>query len=123
MTFLQEGDLIQIKPGEEVYAEVPYHFIYEGEEGNWAETTETEIKVEGQFAFFAGKYLVYKTAVEGGGTGHGPGDIYPNGHHVYARKVGAHNVKVSFYQSGSFTIMKPDKKPIGKARIQWVIDE
>ena len=30
-----------------------------------------------------GRYVVVKTAFEGGGTGHGPDDAYPDGHHVY----------------------------------------
>lgn len=34
-----------------------------------------------------GEYVVYKTAKEGGGTGHGPHDVYPDGWHVFARAV------------------------------------
>lgn len=57
---------------------------------------------------FVGEYVVIKTAETGGGTGHGPHDVYPDGHNVIAKKLknGAYDPKgktISFYQSGSFT--------------------
>ena len=33
------------------------------------------------------EYVVIKTSHEGGGTGMGPHDIYPDGHHIYAKKL------------------------------------
>lgn len=44
---------------------------------------------------------VMLTSLSGGGTGHGPGDVYPNGHRVIARSDDG--TTISFYQSGCFT--------------------
>ena len=57
-----------------------------------------------------GEYVVIKTSYEGGGTGHGPGDVYPDGHRVIATKLQNGKWKkegeeISFYQSGCFTAM------------------
>lgn len=45
-------------------------------------------------------FTVVRTAFEGGGTGMGPHDVYPDGHHVYC--VGEDGLLFSFYQSGCF---------------------
>jgi len=66
-----------------------------------------------------GRYVVAKTAFEGGGTGHGPGDIYPDGHHVYCETLTGLHRKISFYQSGCFTNMIEYIKPVGKAKRTW----
>lgn len=56
-----------------------------------------------------GEYLVIKTEMTGGGSGHN--DTYPDGHNVTCKKLDVdgkyddNGVEVSFYQSGSFTIM------------------
>ena len=70
-----------------------------------------------------GKYVVYKTAFTGGGTGHGPHDVYPNGHKVFCESIHNPNAKIEFYQSGCFNNMiTPDKiKPVGKARRSWIL--
>ena len=58
-----------------------------------------------------GEWVVERTAMTGGGTGHGPHDIYPDGWHVTARRLtatGAYDptgVTTKFYQSGCFTNM------------------
>ena len=55
------------------------------------------------------RFVVERTASDGGGTGHGPHDVYPNGHHVWARQLradGSYSSKGalgSFYQTGCFT--------------------
>lgn len=69
--------------------------------------------------------VVYKTAMTGGGTGHGPNDIYPNGYQVsyidldkteVDKIANGKKVKIvvrediigrrrSFYQTGCFTSM------------------
>jgi hypothetical protein len=50
-------------------------------------------------------YIVTHTEFTGGGTGHGPHDVYPNGHYVTARKI-QRNLELGsvrkFYQSGCF---------------------
>ena len=109
---LQEGDVIQIKEGHKIYAKVPEHFVYSNKQGSFKLTTG-DIKVGGDFAYFEGKYIVVKTNMEGGGSGHGPNDIYPDGHRVYCVKASDESVKINFYQSGCFTSMIPNIKPIG----------
>ena len=110
--FLQEDDIIELFIGHEVYADIPKHFVYQNERGIW-ELTHAHVVIDGQFEYLAGRYIVYKAVKEGGGTGHGSGDIYYDGYHVYAQKEDG--TKVDFYQSGSFTAMITDIWPIGKA--------
>ena len=63
------------------------------------------------FCLQGGEFLVVKTSLEGGGTGMGPHDVYPDGHHVICKRLnvdGTYNEdgeEISFYQSGSFTAM------------------
>jgi len=74
-------------------------------EPSFGETTELK---EGQF-------VVVGAAMEGGGQGHGPHDIYPDGWRIEAQRLNddgtwnSDGKKVYFYQSGSFTclISKP----------------
>lgn len=67
-------------------------------------------------SFFEGVYEVTRTEYNGGGSQ--PAmcvrglDTYPDGWHVYCRKVDAPDVKVDFYQSGCFTAMIEDITPI-----------
>ena len=63
-------------------------------------------------SIFVGEYTVVKTVSDSGGTGHGPSDYYPNGWHVYCEK--ADGTTVNFYQTGCFTTMLPDIKPINR---------
>ncbi len=122
--FLQEGDVIELGIGHKVYANVPEHFIYQDKRGSW-KLTKTDIDLSNQdFDYLRGIYVVTKTEMTGGGTGHGRHDVYPNGHKVTA-KMGGDGEEVSFYQSGCFTAMisKDDIKPIGKAKQFWTIGE
>lgn len=116
---LEEGDIIELKEGMRVYAEVPEHFLYSNRRGVFDRTSHGEIDIGGSLGYFAGRYVVYKTAMEGGGTGHGPHDVYPDGHHVYAQKLDNPSVRVDFYQSGSFTAMLLKLKAVGKATNTW----
>ena len=49
--------------------------------------------------------------MSGGGTGHGPGDVYYDGWHITALRLREHRLdsewEISFYQTGSFTAMIP----------------
>lgn len=46
---------------------------------------------------------VHHTTYDGGGTGHGPHDVYPDGHHVWAEAtLNGSVVSFDFYQSGCF---------------------
>lgn len=54
-------------------------------------------------------FVVKRTAFEGGGTAHGPHDVYPDGHHVWARPEDGGD-EIDFYQSGCFTNTVPPEK-------------
>ena len=68
-------------------------------------------------------YVVTNTAMTGGGTGHGAGDVYPDGHRVTARKILRKDTlgdKKEFYQTGAFNGMyEPEKITLhGKAKLE-----
>jgi hypothetical protein len=61
------------------------------------------------FCLDGGEFLVVKTKSEGGGTAMF-NDVYPDGHHVFCKKLNAdgtyeNGLEVDFYQSGAFTAM------------------
>lgn len=116
---LKEGDIIELKDGHEVYAYIPEHFAYSNLKGSF-KLTRHEAKIGGELSYLAGRYVVYKTAKDGGGIGHGPHDIYPDGYHVYCERLDDRSVKVDFYQSGGFTAMIENIEPVGRAERQWV---
>jgi hypothetical protein len=118
---LQEGDVIELKEGHKVYADIPEKYYYDNRR-NSNKLTHADVEIGGIHNHLAGKYIVYKTSQDGGGTGHGPNDVYPNGHHVFAEDINGNGLKVDFYQTGSFTAMITDISPIAKAKRQWVID-
>lgn len=120
MSKLIEGDVIEIKAEHKVYAYVPEHFVYGNKKGCF-DLTHTAITINDEFSYFEGKYIVVKTAFDGGGTGHGPHDVYPDGHHVFCVKEDDDKVKIDFYQSGSFTAMIEDIEPVGKASLSWSV--
>jgi len=119
--YLKEGDVITIKGEHTVYADIPKHFRFDNCKGDFS-LTHCEVSVE-KWQYLSGKYVVYKTANEGGGTGHGPGDLYPDGHHVFCESVIDPSIKVDFYQSGCFTAMIHDIKPCGRAERTWTYSE
>lgn len=120
MNLLQEGDIIELREGHNVYADVPKHFLYDNREGDFS-LARGDVTISGELAYLAGRYIVYKTACDGGGTGMGPHDVYPNGHHVYCERVDDHGVRVDFYQTGSFTATIQDIEPVGRATRKWVV--
>lgn len=83
--------------------------------------TNTHINIEKKlslstFEFKGGMFKVTSTALDGGGMGHN--DHYPDGWHVYAVRlingVPSKEQKdiIHFYQSGSFTAVNKNIKPI-----------
>ena len=77
---------------------------------------------------FIGAYVVTKTSFSGGGTGHGPHDIYPDGHHVIAKQLDdnrdydENGLEINFYQSGCFTAMiyAKDIEKVGSKKMTFV---
>lgn len=88
-------------------------------------TFETKARSHGGYAP-EGEYVVLATALEGGGTGHGPHDVYPDGHNVYCQKLNSDGsfdsdgLKISFYQSGCFAFMIEDIAPVRKMKMIFV---
>jgi hypothetical protein len=121
MNKLAEGDVIMISPRHTVYALVPKHFVYANKRGCW-ELTKHNVTVMDEFLYLSGEYIVTKAVMDGGGTGNGPGDIYPDGWHVFCQKEDDPSIKIDFYQSGCFTAMIEDIKPIGRAVANWTTD-
>lgn len=130
---LQEGDVFRLEPGDTVYALVPQHFLASNTRGDWT-VRRGKVTVGGEFDYLVGEYLVTKTAMTGGGTGHGPHDVFPDGHQVTAVKLptkGAPSYvkqvphEVSFAQTGCFdtTTKMAGKTAIRKGRLQWVDSE
>ncbi|MDO8558991.1 MAG: hypothetical protein Q7R84_01540 [bacterium] len=74
------------------------------------------------------KFIVETARMQGGGTGHGPNDIYPDGWHIQARRLnkdGSYDPNgevIHFYMSGCFTnIVEPkDIKVVGKMQMMFI---
>lgn len=122
MNFLKEGDIIELDERHMVYVtrSTPMTTMRDGKfvQVPGQRHTETRIKDHPEYK---GRYLVIETKMDGGGTAHGPHDVYPDGHHVYCQKIEEINykraltVRVDFYQSGCFTCMNTDVKRVGQA--------
>lgn len=75
------------------------------------------------------QFVVENAQMQGGGTGHGPGDVFPDGWYVQARKLdetGSYNPNgelVQFYQSGCFTGLIPEVELVGKMKRIFVRTE
>lgn len=69
-----------------------------------------------------GKWVVTRTEMSGGGTGHGPGDVFPDGWCVDLFNPATEETRY-FYQSGSFrswAMLREDEYTIvGKAKQYW----
>lgn len=107
MTKLKQGDVIEIIPGHNINITNTHSII-----------TVFEHNVE-----FIGKYVVTHTTFDGGGTGHGRHDTYPDGHHVWCQKLDDPDMKIDFYQSGSFISMIESIDVIGTARQEWILND
>jgi len=125
---LKEGDIIMLQIGDTVLFEIPAHFLYGNRVGVFNEVSKDAVVIGNHKGlnteFLAGEYVVIKTAMDGGGTGHGDSDSYPDGHHVWCEKmfdwgIGHPGILVDFFQTGCFTAMLKDRKPTGKAELTW----
>ena len=117
MEKLKIGDVFKTVKNMKVYAHIPEHFVYSNRP-NSHELAKTEVKIGEKrvrkghtldLSYLKGSYVVEYARSEGGGTGHGPHDVYPDGWHIKARKLfddGTYNPngeEIDFYQSGAFT--------------------
>lgn len=113
---LEEGDVIEITQGMKVYANVPKHFLYANQKGNF-ELDRGCVLINDDLKYLTGKYAVDHTSLDGGS----PQDDYPSGHHVFCVSL-ENDTKIDFYQTGFFSAMIQDIQPIGKAVKKWVIE-
>lgn len=118
--FLHEGQIIELKLGHTVNTLVPSSFVY-GEHASPKVLVPATVIIGKPFHgwdthHLVGRYVVRETAVDGGGTAMN-NDVYPNGHHVWCQKLLENGElgeeKVDFFQSGAFTAMIEDIKPVG----------
>lgn len=149
MSKLQEGDVFEVNEGMEVYAEIPERFIASNIKDSekrrearvtvgrtfknrYGEIGEELEEVEGDVYptdYLIGEYVVINTEMTGGGTGHGPHDVYPDGWKVLAKKLSEggewdhDGVHISFYQSGSFTVVNKDIPVKGKLKMKFVKED
>ena len=117
---LKKGDVIRLEKGMKVYAHIPAAMVYTNSKS--IKLCRRDVEISDKFNWLTGDYIVYKTAIDGGGSGHGEHDVFPKGHHVYCVSVEDESLMVDFYQSGEFTAMIKDIKPIGRAKQKWVCD-
>ena len=133
MDKLKEGDVIELKDGHHIYIRLPEHFCYGNRIGVFNKLSETVVCVGQNKSglktnFLKGRWVVYATAYDGGSHGGGMSgnDFYQNGYHVFIEKIiheiGNPRIRASFYQTGSFTAMIEDIKPVGRAKATWNIE-
>jgi hypothetical protein len=77
-------------------------------------------------SIFAGKYVVLYATYDGGGSQGTPSgtEYYPNGYHVFCQQIVNGKIcgyEVDFYQSGSFTAMIENIKPVDKVELEYSI--
>lgn len=111
---LKKGDVIALNASHSVYAQIPSHKAFINSKSKKLVSSLVE-QLVGDFEYLQGEYVVTKTECGGGGHGHGQNDYYPDGYKVFCQKVDG-SEKVSFYQTGCFTAMITDIKPIRQAK-------
>ena len=134
---LKVGDVVDLPVGFKVYATVTYDYekwedVNSDTRKKVKHTGTTQDVVElgkGLWVNYAhhdnprttaksGEYVVVRASMEGGGTGMGPHDVYPDGHHVTLRKLhqgGSYDPsgeKVDFFQGGCFTAQHDEPIPV-----------
>lgn len=122
---LQVGDIIELKPGHQVYADVPESAVYCNKEGAH-DLVHHDVRIGSPghiFSELAGLYAVIETAYDGGTSGRWPSpDPYPDGYHVMCQKLDS-DIRVDFYQTGCFTAMIECIEPIGRAKVSTRISD
>ncbi len=119
-TKLQVGDIFVVDDKWEIIhlpsdPQDPYH-VNLRKDFNRASYSGYPIKKE----LIGKNFIVEEAKMAGGGTGHGPHDVYPDGWQITARQLfknGNYNPKgaqILFYQSGAFNCMATDVPTVGK---------
>lgn len=130
---LLEGDVFEIEQGDRVYVYLPAHMWPKNMNragdislvADWGmaqcEVTVGEELRGGPSDFLLGRYVVTDTSTTGGGIGMGPHDVFPDGYQVKAQHVIHPKLRISFFQSGRFTCLLPNKKATGRATATWSV--
>jgi hypothetical protein len=72
------------------------------------------------------RFVVERAVKDGGGTGMGPHDVYPDGHHVTARRLkdqrtyDPDGLAIDFYQSGCFINEIGAVSKLGKMKLTFL---
>lgn len=92
-----------------------------GHGGRWQLQTRSDRSRDGA------NFVVVRTAMTGGGTGHGPGDIYPDGYEVTVKRLvgdgtyDPNGEELVFFQTGCFNCMIPNPR-FAERRMRMVVD-
>ena len=124
---LEEGDVIEIKDGHEIYAVVPEHFLYESKKGCFKLVCGS-VTVGGELSYLGGIYVVQRVSEDGEGPSsyglaYGKKAIdNESGRRVYCVNESSGR-EISFFQTGKFRPVIKDIEPIGKARLKWCLPD
>ncbi len=129
--FLKERDIFFLGVTCSFYATLPSLFLCDNGSLSF-EPTRGEVHIERKnqrgldTSLFLGRWVVTKITQDGGSGRDIPSDSpnagYPDGHHVWARKILKSFIngieylsvfEIDFYQSGCFTCMNPHLKSTG----------
>lgn len=117
MCNLSIGDIIEIQEGHEIYSDIPMHFLYENQKGNF-ETEHHYFKVEVDTLYYAGKYIV--TGVDTKERTYI--DCIKAAEDEYFEDSEV-ELRINFYLGSSGRHGTIEKiEPIGKAKLTWAID-
>jgi predicted RNA-binding Zn-ribbon protein involved in translation (DUF1610 family) len=113
---LQIGDVIEIDEGCVVRTNIPRHFVYSNRQGDFSVVRE-KVTIGGVLGYLAGRYVVYKTAIEewnypDGGKGRGV--------RVWCEKIDNNGCDVDFMQGGESDLVMDKIKKVGKMERRWV---
>jgi hypothetical protein len=108
--YLKVGDIIELKPGHEVYAMVEARSVYANRKYS-RKLTQTNVTLnEENFSHLLGEFVVIAAVKEAGDSD--PHDPWPGGWKVTCRSLADPMIEVSFYQSGCFTAKITDIEPV-----------
>lgn len=133
---LQPGDIIEIVDGDTVEINIPDHFCYSNRRGVMHRLSSAVVTVGEDYNGFPtdwlkGRYVVTQAYEGGGGEGHGPNDIFPDGWLIEAESLlekhseysDSPRWKIKFSQSGCFSHSMPEKRAVGKAKAHWIVED